>query len=286
MKKLFKFFFLLILLFGLERFIRSQTEGFRIDKIFADFDPNPKWELPEQAPPQELLHQSFYFLGSGVQCYAFLSEDGETVLKVFKHYHLPPNSRFLRRISVPAFLGNWKNAVLSKREERMQSIFSSALIAYRDLKEHTGVFFLNLNPKLDHFPKVSIYDKIGIHYELDLNKTPFLLQKKADLLFSYLESHKDETKNVIDSLFSCIQYRNQRGIINNDPLIHRNFGILNGEVIEIDVGSFVSNPYLKKSFFSKREFFFETLKLKEWILENRPEYSEYFDQKLLQAIRT
>lgn len=286
MKKLFKILAAVLLIFGLEKLIRTQTDGFRIGKIAADFDSHPEWDIPGQEFPASVLDQPYYFLGSGVQSYAFLSADGETVLKVFKHYHLPPSSTCLKSLPLPKFLKTWQSSVLENRQKRIDCIFSSAVIAFRDLREQTGVFYLNLNPTEKRHPKVKIYDKIGIKYDVDLDRTPFLLQKKADLLFSYLESHKEETISIIDSLFSCINARTQRGIINNDPIAFKNFGILNGEVIEIDIGSFTCDPLMKKPLFSKRELFFETLELKEWISKNSPEFSDYFEQKLLQAIRT
>lgn len=286
MKKIFKIFLIALLLFGLEKGIRTQTDGFRVAKIIADFSFDSRWEISEQSLPENVLNQPYYFLGSGVQSYAFLSEDGETVLKVFKQYHLPPSSRALKQIPMPKFLKSWQNSILANRQKRIESIFSSALIAYRDLSKQTGVFYLNLNPTEKRHPKVEIYDKIGIKHVIDLDQTPFLLQRKAHLLFSYLKFHKDEIINVIDSLFDCISNRTQRGIVNSDPIVHKNFGIIDGEVIEIDIGSFVSDPQMKKPLFSKRELFLETLELKEWISKNSPEFSEYFEQKLLQAIRT
>ncbi|NGX59510.1 MAG: hypothetical protein KR126chlam3_00662 [Chlamydiae bacterium] len=285
-KKLLKLLLFGILFIGMEKLIRTQTDGFRLEKTISDFAPKEEWETSFPLPNAEIFNQPFYFLGSGVQCYAFVSADGETVLKVFKHYHLWPSSKILRKLPLPKFLQNWKNSILAKREKRIGSIFASAQIAQNQLQQQTGVFHLNLNPKKRRYPKLTIFDKIGIRYELDLSKTPFLLQKKADLIFSYLETHKEKTMEIIDSLFTCIHNRTELGISNTDPIMHRNFGIRDGEVMEIDIGSFISNPHVKNPLFAKRELFYETLELKDWISKHTPELTKYFEQKLLQAIRT
>lgn len=285
MKSIAKFSLFILLIFGLERAIRTQTDGFRLEKIASDFPVKEEWEAPQSPLKEKLLNQSFTYLGSGVQCYAFLGEDEKTVLKVFKHYHFGLSSKILRKLPVPSFLREWKQTVLEKREKRIESIFSSAQLASDTLATQTGVLYLNLNPKKGIYPKVTLYDKIEIRREIDLSTTPFLLQKKADLLFSYLDTHKAQTKQIIDSLFTCIDNRTKLGISNSDPIVHRNFGIFKGRVIEIDVGSFAKSPYVTRPLFFKRELFYETLELKNWVNAYVPELSDYFEEKLIKAIR-
>lgn len=285
MRNIGKFFLFALLVFGLERGIRTQTDGFRVEKIASDFPIKEQWETPQYPLKEKLLDQRFTYLGSGVQCYAFLGEDQKTVLKVFKHYHFGLSSKILRKLPVPSFLKEWKQTVLEKREKRIESIFTSAQLASDTLATQTGVLFLNLNPKKGMYSKVTLYDKIGVRHEIDLGSTPFLLQKKADLLFSYLDTHKEQTKQIIDSLFTCIGNRSKLGISNNDPVVYRNFGIFKGRVIEIDVGSFAKSPYVTRPLFSKRELFYETLELKNWVNTYAPELSDYFEEKLIKAIR-
>lgn len=260
MKRLLKVFLTLVLIVGLERLIRTQTNGFRIDKTIAEF-PYHADLTAENAPPEE-LNQPFYFLGSGAQTYSFIGEDRKTVLKLFKHYHCWPSSRILRKLPWP-----WKAKILEDRERRINSIFKSTTLAYRELPEETQVIYLNLNPKEGLSPLV-IYDKIGIRYQVDLSKTPFVLQKKGDLLFSYLKKHPDEGKALIDSFFQHIHNMAKAGISNSDKHVGRNFGVCDGKVIHIDIGSFFLSSELC-----------DTVEFEHWLEKNRPDLMEYFNAK-------
>ena len=286
MKIFYKVLFAALLLFGTEKLIRTQTDGFRFEKTKTAYSFKEEWSVSNDEPIDTLLDQSFTFLGSGVQCYAFLGEDQKTVLKVFKHHHFGLTTPQLENLPLPSFLRRWKVNTLKKRKKRVQNIFKSALLAKGELADETGVFHLNLNPQFDTYPTITIYDKIGVHYQLDLNTTPFLLQKKADLFFSYLNKHKGEAKNVIDSLFACIQKRTEKGIACSDDAPYKNFGIIDGNVVQIDVGSFFENPSIQNSVSYKRDLFTQTLEVKDWIQENAPEVADHFEQTIQKAIRT
>lgn len=286
MKILYKILIIPLAFFGLEQLIRTQTDGFRMHKIHFDCTENNHWDMDCQDQDQtpEVLNQPFYFLGSGVQCYAFLGADNSTILKVFKHYHLWPNSKLLVKIPLPPSLSVWRNNIVKKRRDRIDRIFKSALIARNALPEKTGTLYLNLHQGKHQYPKATIYDKIGVRHTLDLNETPFLLQKKADLIFSYLEKNPSETKKILDSLFACIGNRAKLGIANFDPAIHKNFGVVEGEVVEIDIGSFKKISAAKNPRFFHREIFYETLEVENWIRTHSPEDLNYFEGKRLEAI--
>lgn len=227
MKPSTKVLLIFLSLIFFERFVRFQTDGFRTEKTYMDFPSEKRWEI--QTPPlkDSLLMQTFDYLGSGAQFYAFLGEDKKTVLKLFKHYHLGPPSKILRKI--PLF-SSWRKNILRKRKERVDSLYSSALIAYKDLRQETGVLCVKLVETQNVYPTITLYDKIGVMHTLDLNKAPFVLQKKADKL--------PEGPLIQDAISQVINARLKKGIHNSDPPIERNLGILDGKVVEIDIGSF------------------------------------------------
>lgn len=266
-----KIFLGLLLLIATERFCRAQTAGFRVQKVIGE-----EFERQEKKPLDpwllEKLDQPYFFLGSGVQCYAFLSADGQTVLKLFKHYHMPPRTAWLKKVS---FLRSFTQ----EREKRIASILESHRLAFEKLAEETGLLHVQLEP-LDTPLQLNLYDKIGILHQLPLEKIPFALQKRADLVFASLEksfSCPEEAKAKIDSLLAVIVSRCEKGLSNSDPIIHRNFGFIGTRAIEIDAGSFTENrsPCLKK------ELYFETLELQQWLLERAPELAAYLSEKVL-----
>ncbi len=284
-----KFLILIFSLIAIERFCHHQTEGFSLHKIASSLPYDSRWEVPslpkeEQAGIDNILDQPFYFLGSGGQCYAFLSQDRTTVIKFFKHHHMRPVS-WLNRISLPGFLDQYRLNIIDSREKRFQQIFGSCKIAYDDLKEETGLIYLHLN-KTDRLHKhLTLIDKLGIAHPIDLDQTEFVLQKWADL--AYVTLHRlmkkgdlDEVKACLNSLLNLIATRSKRGIADKDPIIKRNFGFIGTRSVEIDLGSFTRDPFLSKPYRYKRELFYETIQLKNWIHKRYPELDGYLNEQL------
>src|SRR5690348_16854964 len=75
---------------GLEQLIELKTHGFCLQKIQADdLAYQVCWETPPLAPSEKaavdaLLAQPFYLIGAGSECFAFVSADGQAVIKFFK----------------------------------------------------------------------------------------------------------------------------------------------------------------------------------------------------------
>lgn len=256
-----------------------------MEKLFSGFSPNPDWDVSVKEPPRELLQQPFTFLGKGVQCYAFESADKTVVLKLFKHYHAWPSNSVLRELSLPSFLENKRKQTLLARYERVHAIYSSCKIAMEEMPEETGMLYLHLNPTSHLNQKLTFFDKLGIRHEINLDTTPFLLQKKGVVAFEKLsllmkEGQVEKTKQAISSLLQLIVRRCEKGIVNTDPIVRRNMGYIGETAIEIDTGSFVKNAFCKKPYEIKREVFFETLELKEWLEKHHPDLLAYFQENL------
>lgn len=225
------FFFLayVVLYIGLDQLLRTQTDGFRVHKTLFDLPEAVHASMPSP-PVHEVLHQPFYFLGSGAQFYVFVSEDNQTVLKLFKHYHMWPSSRIVKKLPLPSRLEPWRTSLLTRRCKRMAHIFASCQIAFQTLAEETGVFAVRLSPCDTPYPTLTLYDKIGVKHTLDLANAPFVLQRRAEPVKG---SHPQASAPFIE----LIQKQCRKGIVNDDLLPHRNFGLLDGKMIEIDIGS-------------------------------------------------
>lgn len=289
MKRFLNLLAIILVFFALQRFCRSQTEGFSLSKIHSDYPVSPQWEMnfsqEKLMAVQQILNQPYHYLGSGVQCYAFESEDKQYVLKLFKHYHMWPGNALLRHISIPSLLKNWCQKVIQKREERLEDLFRSAKIACEDLEEQTGVFFVHLNPTHHQFPSLNIYDKLHIGHLIALDQIPFILQKKADLLFPKIKRYIDGQNQqkalaIINQLLDIIDHRSQKGIRNSDPILFRNIGLIDDLPIEIDIGSFAYDPYIRLEKQMHRELFFETLELKDWLKQYAPQLVTHVEEQI------
>lgn len=261
-----KFLLFLLLFIAAERFCYWQTKGFRVHRVSAEIVHHPEWDF--ETPPEliaqvaPLVSQDYFFLGHGAQCYAFLSADKSTVLKVFKH---------------PRF------RLFSSKD--LSSLFESLKIAYEELREETGLIYLHLN-KSGHFhKKLTVWDRIGIAHEIDLDSTQFLLQKRAELAPKKLKNLRcagslSEAMRCVDALLAHHQLCCDKGIIDRDPVLERNFGFDGASAIEIDLGSFSKDPYVATPERGKKQLFFATLDLKQWIEKNYPELKDYVEEKI------
>ncbi len=240
-----------------------QTGGFSVNKIYSDHPFEEKWEVATQT--SDALSQPFYFLGSGVQYYAFISEDQKTVLKIVKPYHFCPNF-ILSKLPLPK--------IKAARQRRLDAIFQSAKIAYEELKEETGLLFLHLNRTQGKFSKIKLYDKLAICHEVSLDNSAFVLQKKAEPFFS-----NSDLKQMIDKTFALIRKRSEKGIANSDAVLSKNFGFSQDEAIEIDIGSFTKNSHIAKPYAIRREILLETHELRNQ-LKDDPELLHYYYEAL------
>jgi len=292
-----RIFFLKSILFlaafiAVERFCHKQTHGFRLQKIQSDLPHDPAWEttplsVEEMQNIKKLLSQPYYFLGSGGQCYAFVSQDHQTVLKMFKHHHMRPQS-WLDTLPVPKIFESFRQKHQKIRMERLNTIFSSCKIAYDRFREGTGLIYMHLNKTNDLKQKLKLFDAIGSVHEIDLDQTEFALQKKATMTYptiaSLMEAQEIEAaKARLISFLDLILERCKVGVVDHDPR-KRNFGFVGEKAIEIDLGSFSVNEYLKSPKAGKRILFFETMKLRRWINKNYPQLSEFFTHHLDQIL--
>ena len=271
-KKL-RFLIAFLALVAIERFCYVQTAGFRLGKIHSDF-------VYEGAPiateeKQEVLAQPFRFLGSGVQCYAFLSQDGTTVLKVFKHYHNFPIEGFLKEVPLPPLFQRWRAHILERRKTRLESIFASCELAYSEWRKESGLLFIHLHPTKTLKQKLTLIDKLGIAHKIDLDQTAFILQKRVEMFSEKMErlrqnNDSEKIKECLASLVSLIQTRCEKGIENSDLRLERNIGFLGTQAVEIDLGSFRRISHMESQEEKRREL----RELKRFIKHSYPEYVE------------
>jgi hypothetical protein len=229
--------------------------------------------LPAEEPSFKtfapLLDQPFYFMGSGGTSFAFLGKDKYTVLKLFKHQHLTPRTGALKR----------------HRHKSLLFFFTSCAIAYEELREETGLLFLTLHKSKRHQKVVHLIDRLGLTLKIDLSQTEFALQRRAAPLFAHLDTllqkgNVDEARVIINGLIDLLAKRASKGIADRDPHLSLNFGVVDTKVIEYDIGSFSREPCLALPSHFKKELFFSTYELRDWLSARSPLLLEYLLNRL------
>ena len=162
-----------------------------------------------------VLQQSFHFLGSGNQAYAFESKDQNYVLKLFKFHCL-------------------KN--LHAKSERLKQ---GLLIANSFNKEHSGIIYLHFPPT----PAASVHlqDKAGRKHVLPLDDYVFVLQEKARTLGDILKeklkaADRVGAKEKLGALFRMLREDLNQGIYDRDHNVIANTGFVKDKPIRIDFG--------------------------------------------------
>lgn len=283
-----------VLFLATQRFCHQQTRGFQLHKVLSmikkDFpDQQPQLSEKEKEELNALVGQPFYFFGSGGQCYAFLSEDKKTVLKLFKNHHI----RFWKLLSslpLPSVLDGSRQKFLQKTLHQSPAFYESCRVSYVDFKERTGLLYLHLHPT-DHFQKkLTLVDKLGVSHQIDLNTTDFALQKKAEFTNPKLkklirENDLETAKQCIDSLLGLIVERCQKGIRDRDHNLRRNIGFIGNQAIEIDLGSYSKDESLKQSENLESELLANTQKFKLWLMKRNPVLSLYLSERIDQILK-
>lgn len=260
MKKYLLVTFSLLILCGCER-----PKGFTLKKITSYYEPSDQWEVANTLPDEILLkifNQPYTYLGSGNHTYAFVSEDGNYVIKFFKQKHMRTQSLFLSRETI------------KKRMTEREESFSSYKIAFNQLKEETGLLFLHLNKTNKLKTKVTLIDQHESPVEVNLDDLEFLIQKKGCLAFEHLEmlikeKEYDKVLKGVHSLLKIVAKRNQMGIYDKDLQFYKNFGFHENEAMEIDIGEFKLNVEVPNTYNELKRISYQ---ISEFVRETAPEF--------------
>lgn len=235
-------------------FFCCHRTGFSPDKVTSHLAYKETWvtesmtEKQRELLVQTVFPQTYYYLAAGNQCYAFISEDGQYVIKFFKMQHLFPKG-WLHKFpfSLLQHLGfeeDANNPVFSER------IFSSYKDAYETLREETGLVYIHLNKTREFTSDISLIDKEGRKYTIDLDAVEFIVQKKATRIYEHLDklriaNQKEELKEAIRSFLQLIAIRCEKGFVDQDLSIRNNFGYIGNTAIQFDCATLTRDSSMK-----------------------------------------
>ena len=232
---------------------------------------------------QEIAKQPFTYLGKGRQCYAFTSVDGKWVLKFFKcqRLRLSPTYECIDSLGIlPKFI----EAKRKEKKDRMKRLFMSAYIASTRLFSDTGIAYIQLTPNKEKIlPTVTLLLNGRKKEYIDLNSTPFCLQKKGEFVLPVLEKliasgDFEAAKKRLDQLLELVVDKRKKRVGQHDPaLIKRNnVGFLEDRAIFLDIGSFKYTNQCEHFKSEKRQL----RPLVIWLQNKNPMLASYFEQKV------
>lgn len=278
---------------GVAYLLSAPSKGFPVYKIASKLEFNDEWVVDapsenERKELKEILSQQFHFLGSGAQCYAFISADNKYVLKFFKMKHLLPKE-WLRYLPLPG-LEQYRFRKVDKRIFRQKELFGSYKMAFQMLRKETGLVFVHLNKTSDLNAFATVYDCHGEKSRLNLDRFEFVLQKKSQLVQERIAElmkagHPEKAKEAINALMQHVVNQCRQGFIDRDSGVSHNYGFVGDEVIHFDVGRIVRDENAKKPSHYQREILRISKKLEPWLIDNYPELIDALDESVANIIQ-
>jgi hypothetical protein len=274
-------------------FFCCRNTGFRIDKITSRLGFNYGWEvepLPEKQRElliQKIFPQKFYYLASGNQCYAFISEDREYILKFFKMKNLFPKD----------WLNNFPLSILQRLGLKLETsnqffserIFENYKAAYESLRKETGLLYIHLNKTSEFTLDVTLIDNKEKKYFLNLDNVEFIVQRRAQKIYEHLDelvrqSNDEELKMCIRSFLQLIASRCEKGFADQNLSIRNNFGFVGNQAIQIDCATLTRDNSMKYPLNFRNEVLHAAERLDVWAQENYPEATLFIQEEAQKII--
>jgi hypothetical protein len=248
------------------------------------FDARPLTALESQEVDQA-LSQNFTYFGCGGQAYVFFSEDGKYALKFFKqrHFREPTHLNYI------PFIKRYRDLKFAKRRKKISVEYGSYKLGFELLPELTALIYVHLN-KTSHLNKnITFIDKFKIKHLIDLDKTDFILQRRAELVHDKIDRQMADgdikgAKATVDSIIDLIITRCKLGYSDKDPNIATNCGILGDKAIKIDVGRLTLDPNMTRPLYYKPELYHLVKPFQRRLFEKHPSLAKYLEEKVNDVI--
>ena len=266
---------------------QPRNTHFSLEAISAPLLFNPEWETRllssnEEQEVAKALSQPYCYLGSGGQCFSFVSSDDRYVIKFIKQkaFDLPI---WLHRFPFPFLIYGLREKKIEKRKAKRNRVFNAFKLSFDLLPKETGLLYVHLN-QTEHLKKVLPFcDPCKKTHFLNLDDLEFVIQKKADLAYNTLNAFMEKrdwegAKLAIDQLLSLNVKLYQKGFLNRDPNFRSNCGFIEADPIVIDVGRIIYDETIKKKENYNQELLKIIPKFRSYVSLQYPELLSHFDQ--------
>ncbi|NGX60066.1 MAG: hypothetical protein KR126chlam3_01228 [Chlamydiae bacterium] len=218
MKYFFIFTLLLVSVFSrLDRHFFKSNDSFCPKYILPNWSRLPQYETKNIAI-DEITNQPFSYLTKGKQSFVFVSRDQKWVLKF---------PRLPRRMMRLAWTRPAPNAFF-------ENFIQNGKWIYEELGKETGILYAHLKPTT-HLGSIHLIDRFQQHYFLALDELPFFIQKYGENYFSYFEKQQNP-KPLIEKTVQLFSDLYEKGFIDRDPILDKNFGVLIDSPFIMDIG--------------------------------------------------
>jgi len=264
------------------------THTFSIAAIRPAFAASLEWRcappsLEEEKEILAALSQPYTYASKGGQVYVFFSQDGKYVLKFLKQrlYVVP---KWLEIFPFSTLFSSYKEKKSFQKKEKRARDFSSYLLAATEIKEHTGVLYLQLNAdEARHYP-ITLLDPLHICHKIDLFAFPFILQKRALRIYDQIEQAMQRGDvaycyRLIDQIIALELELCKKGIRDRDSVVDSNDGIIDGRVVKIDVGRLLSDERVKSHSCAVQEIEGMLVPFRSWLKQKYPLLDTYLENK-------
>jgi hypothetical protein len=282
-----------LLLMGGGLFFCCRSSGFSVDKIASKLRYNQVWEIePITESQRELLvqkifPQTFYYLAAGNQCYAFVSEDGEYILKFFKMQHLFPKG-WLQDFPF-SLLKHFGFKHAPGETLFLERIFANYKDAYETLREETGLIYIHLNKTSEFKAKIFLIDSKGRRSVVDLDSVEFIAQKRAVKIFDHFQAllgqnKREDLRASMRSFLQLIALRCEKGFVDQSLSVRNNFGFVGNTAVQFDCATLTRDASMKYPSNFRKEILEAARRLDVWAKENSPEITLFVQEEAQRLI--
>ncbi len=273
---------LFLLLIGITVFSKAflmYSYSFRLDKIKRTVN------QAAETSGKFAFANEYKLIGKGRQCFVFESSNGSHVIKFIRYhrYDLPFCYKFLAFFNL---LPNYSASVQNERNRMYENSMNSYKLAYDCLQEETATEYIHLDKTHHLNKKVKLKDKLNNSYKVNLDEMGFIVQKKAKMFMPYLEKDQSDIEHYISTFFENINSMYKKRVINEDRHVVRNLGIIDKNVVEIDIGKLSIIEDIQDKKMLEEEIVRYTKYFRKWLSNKAPKHLSYFDEKLNQTIKS
>lgn len=268
---------------------------FSIAKVQSKLSYNENWEvepLPQGQHEHLIKHvfsQPYYYFDSDHHCYAFISRDLQFIFKVFKKKSAIPEEQ------LPSFpfslFKHWDRYVHSDNPFVCERVFANYKDAYDNLRSETALVYLHFNKNREFRTKIHLIDSRGKSHYPDLDSVEFVLDRRADQLFSYLtqlseSKDMEKLRRALRSVLKLVAFCCEKGFTTHNHLLKRYFGFVDGKAVQFDCSNLTRDSSMKYPLNFRGEILSAARQLNSWAIEYEPELSFFIQQEAHSIIRS